>query len=50
MAFGKWHINLANFTSPHMGKVRGRMLVKLNGNFFAKHCAAATFCLEYKVW
>jgi len=31
--FGEWHINLANFTSPHMEEVWGRMLVKLNSKF-----------------
>jgi len=34
--FGKWGINLANLTSPHMGKFWGRMLVKLNGEFFCQ--------------
>ncbi len=50
MVFGKRQTDLANVAliwqiSPHMGKVQGRMMVKLFHNFLAKHCALATFCL-----
>jgi hypothetical protein len=52
---GEWH--LANGESIWwislyiLGKFhRRRMLVKLNGNFLAKRCAPATFCLAHKGW
>jgi len=43
--FGKWHINLPNFTSPHMGKVQGRMMVKLFHHFFCQTLCAGNFLL-----
>ena len=43
---GKFQLtHLANFSA-----VWGRMLVKLNGEFFAESCAPANFCLAKKVW
>jgi len=47
--FGEQRINLENLTSPHIGKVRGRMLVKLNGKLFAKRSAPATFRLAHNL-
>jgi len=43
--FGKRRINLVNFTLPHLGKVQGRMLVKLNENFFCQMLSASIFLL-----
>jgi len=42
--------NLTNFSTFIWQKSAVSELVKLNGDFFAKHCAPATFWLVHKVW
>ena len=51
--FGEWRTYLANLAQIYLvmkGCQIEHLLMKLNGEFFAKRRAPASFCLAHKVW